>query len=108
MNIGLSFQLSAFILLPRETKAITTRVRQSARPIRATRREKEEGGEERRDERWLHSACSLSEGFFSSPVSLLVKLLFRALAYDRLAMHEQSRGQTGYGGHNQRGFVMGL
>lgn len=37
---------------------------------------------------------------------LLVILLF--LAHDGFAMHEQSKGQAGYSGHNQRGFVSGM
>lgn len=73
VNIGLSFQLSAFILLPLETKAITTRVRQSARPIRATQREKEEGGKESDG----YTQPAVWEEAFSSPVPLLVKLIFQ-------------------------------
>lgn len=102
VNIGLSFQLSAFILLPRETKAIATRTRQSARPIGAARRE----GKERRDEERLR--CH-GEGSFLFSCTPAGQTSFQTCgACHQLAMHEQSGAQAGSSGLCQTGFVRGL
>lgn len=105
MNIGLSFQLSAFILLPRETKAITTRVRQSAHPIRATRREKEEGGEETRAMATL--SLQSERRIFLFACFPAGQTSFSNVCLHQLAMHEQSGGQTGNGGHSRGGLLEG-
>ncbi len=70
--------------------------------------EREEGGEEGRAVATLSMQSEQRLFLLACFPAGQTSFFKHALDYNRLAMYEQSRGQTGYGGHNQKGFVMGL